>query len=284
MRRATLDPASPVALSGWLRGVVDRRLPAQVWVRGQAAAALGERVAIVGARAAARGSLDYARVLAEKLAAGGRVIVSGGALGVDGAAHEGALAAGGRTLVVLGTGVDVAYPERHAPLFARVVDAGALLSPFPPGTTPKRGHFPKRNPIIAALADAVVIVEAGVRSGSLGTAAAARRLHRPLWARPGSAGCDALLARGEARPAPDAAALADALLGRATLAPTLDEYQAALHTALLTTTHAEALAQRLGRPLADVLADLCELELLRRAIRLEDGRYLALPGAGDLKE
>ena len=90
--------------------------------------------------------------------------MSGGAIGVDGAAHRGALAGGGRTTVVLGSGIDVLYPARHAPLFAAVVAAGgALVSMFPLGMQPTRATFPRRNSLIAALADSVIVVDADVR-------------------------------------------------------------------------------------------------------------------------
>ena len=112
--------------------------------------------------------MDRAHALARHLAGRGIHVVSGGALGIDGAAHRGALAGGGTTTVVLGNGCDIAYPDRHAALFARVLrDGGALVSRHPDGTTPRRGMFLARNPLIAALADLCVVVEADARSGSL---------------------------------------------------------------------------------------------------------------------
>jgi len=283
--RTVLHP--PVPLSTWLRRSPEPivGLPREVWVRGQHVADEGPRVSIVGARAATRGALDFSRQLAERLATWRQVIVSGGALGVDAAAHEGALAAGGVTLAVLGTGIDIAYPVRHTYLFERICASGALISPLPPGTGALAWHFPFRNPIIAALGDAVVIVEAGARSGSLGTAAAATRLGRPLWARPGSPGCDELIATGAARPALSVEQLAGELLGHGGAPPAIPSELAALHAALGTAPVApEALVAHAAQPLPEVLAGLCELELLGRAIRLEDGRYLALPGSADLKE
>jgi DNA processing protein len=123
--------------------------------------------------------------------------VSGGALGIDGAAHRGALAGGGATCVVLGSGIDVSYPRRHAPMFEQIVGGGgALVSLLPPGTAPRPHTFPQRNPLIAALADLVIVVEADVRSGSLSTAAAATALGRVVCAWPGSRGCMRLLASG----------------------------------------------------------------------------------------
>ncbi len=164
-------------------------------------AALGDEpaVAIVGARAATVVGMERAHRIARHLAGRGIHVVSGGALGIDGAAHRGALAAGGRTTVVLGSGVDVAYPRRHAPLFREVLARGGrLVGLWPDGMQPRRGTFRQRNPLIAALADAVIVVEADVASGSLSTARAARDLGRVVAAWPGSRGCERLLATGAA--------------------------------------------------------------------------------------
>ncbi len=184
-------------------GALPPRLDALGWshplhVRGVAPG--GEpAIAIVGARAATREGMERAGHVARHLASRGVHVISGGALGIDGAAHRGALAAGGRTTVVLGCGVDVAYPARHASLFAEVVArGGALVSLLPDDMPPRPATFPQRNPLIAALADAVIVIEADVRSGSLSTAAAAKRLGRIVAAWPGSRGCDRLLARGAA--------------------------------------------------------------------------------------
>lgn len=159
----------------------------------------GPAVAIVGARAASGVGMERAHRIARHLASRGIHVVSGGALGIDGAAHRGALAAGGRTTVVLGGGVDVAYPRRHAALFRAVLErGGGLVGLWPDGTEPRPGTFPQRNPLIAALADAVIVVEADVASGSLSTAKAARALGRVVAAWPGSRGCERLLAAGAA--------------------------------------------------------------------------------------
>jgi DNA processing protein len=169
-----------------------------VYLRG---AALADRpaVAIVGARAASRMAMDRAHALGRHLAARGVQIVSGGALGVDGAAHRGALAARAATTVVLGSGVDVLYPVRHAPMFREILATGGTLAGLlPDGTHPRPSTFPQRNTLIAALADVVIVVEADVRSGSLSTAAAGRRYGRIVAAVPGSAGCERLLAAGAA--------------------------------------------------------------------------------------
>ncbi len=159
----------------------------------------GPAVAIVGSRAASRQGMDRAHAIAKHVAARHVQVISGGALGIDGAAHRGALAGGGVTTVVLGSGVDVAYPRRHAGLFDQIVaGGGALVSMLPDGTPPRPHTFPQRNPLIAALADVVVVVEADVRSGSLSTARAARGFGKVLCAWPGSRGCEALLATGAA--------------------------------------------------------------------------------------
>jgi DNA processing protein len=159
----------------------------------------GPAVAIVGARAATTISMNRAHAIARHLAERGVHVVSGGALGIDGAAHRGALAGGGTTTVVLGSGVDVLYPERHAPVFEQALaNGGALVSLLPDGTQPRRGTFLARNPLIAALADSVIVVEADVRSGSLSTAHAAKKLGRVVAAWPGSRGCDRLLGQGAA--------------------------------------------------------------------------------------
>lgn len=178
------------------------RLEALGWkhtlrVRGELSTA--PAVAIVGARAASRVSMDRAHAIARHASLAGVHVVSGGALGVDGAAHRGALEGGGTTTVVLGTGVDVLYPARHAALFEQVAAGrGALVSLLADGTAPRRGTFVARNPLIAALADAVIVVEADVRSGSMSTARAATKLGRLVGVCPGSRGCDRLLLAGAA--------------------------------------------------------------------------------------
>jgi DNA processing protein len=184
-----------------------------IYVRG-AIDASAPSVAVVGARAASAIGMARAHALGRHLAGAGVHVVSGGALGIDGAAHRGALAGGGRTTVVLGCGVDIAYPRRHAGLFADIVaTGGALVSAMAPGELPRRGSFPARNPIIAALAEIVVVVEAAARSGSSITARAAQAQGAIVAAYPGSPGCDALLAAGAAL-VEQPADVIDALAGR----------------------------------------------------------------------
>ncbi|MBA3456421.1 MAG: DNA-protecting protein DprA [Deltaproteobacteria bacterium] len=182
-------------------GGFPRRLEALGWK--QTVRARGElggdepAVAIVGARAATAIGMSRAHAIAKHLASRGVRIVSGGALGIDGAAHRGALTGGGPTTVVLGSGLDVPYPVRHRPLFAEILArGGALVSLVADDAQPRPGMFVGRNPLIAALADAVLVIEADVHSGSLSTARAARTQGRVLAAWPGSRGCDRLLATG----------------------------------------------------------------------------------------
>ena len=143
------------------------------------------QVAIVGTRAATPYARDVAHELARALALAGVAVTSGMARGVDGAAHQGALDAGGHTVAVLGTGVDIAYPRSHAALHRRIAGSGLLVSELPPGDRADAGSFPRRNRIIAALATVTVVVQAGHRSGALITAAHALELGRSVAAVPG---------------------------------------------------------------------------------------------------
>src|SRR5438445_1019907 len=142
-------------------------------------------VAIVGSRRATPYGIAAAERLASDLAARGVTIVSGLARGIDTAAHQSALAAGGRTLAVLGCGVDVVYPPENGPLVRAIESRGAILSQFPPGMPALAGHFPARNRTLAGLALGVVVVEAAERSGALITAGFAGDLGRETFAVPG---------------------------------------------------------------------------------------------------
>lgn len=161
--------------------------PLALWARGPARLdEVAERsVAVVGARAAS----DYGSHVAADLAHGvvglGCAVVSGAAFGIDGAAHRGALAAGGVTVAVLACGPDRAYPTAHTRLIDRIAEHGLVLSEYPPGTGPARHRFLVRNRIIAGLAAGTVVVEAGWRSGSRRTASDAAMLGRPVMAVPG---------------------------------------------------------------------------------------------------
>jgi len=175
------DSAYPAALSA----IVDP--PPALWVRGNIAALSGPAVAIVGSRAGSPYGLTVAERLAADLAARGIVIVSGLARGVDSAAHRGALAAPGVTIGVLGSGVDVVYPAEHRSLAGDIeANRGAIVSELVPGTPPQPQFFPLRNRIISGLSRAVLIVEAGEKSGSLITARCTLDQGRDVLAVPGN--------------------------------------------------------------------------------------------------
>jgi DNA processing protein len=186
-RRATEAGVTIVPLPdlpAGLRALVDP--PPVLYVAGDLLPRDGVAIAMVGSRAATRYGLHVAAILARDLAGRGATIVSGLATGIDAAAHEGALAAGGRTLAVLGCGVDVVYPAGSEPRRLAIRDHGALLSEHPMGTQPRGGFFPRRNRIIAALAVGTVVVEAQERSGALITARLAGELGREVFAVPGN--------------------------------------------------------------------------------------------------
>lgn len=173
------DPAYPPVLAE----IADP--PPLLWVRGDAASLSARAVAIVGSRAATPYGLDVARQLAGDLAASGLVVVSGLARGIDSAAHRGALDAGGRTLAVLGSGLDRVYPPEHEGLAHAIAQRGAVVTELPPGAAPRAHHFPLRNRLISGLSAAVVVVEASEKSGSLITAACALDQGRDVMAVPG---------------------------------------------------------------------------------------------------
>lgn len=160
--------------------------PAALFIVGDSGLLLYPQVAIVGARSASGAGLAHARVFARVLAQAGFVVTSGMADGVDGAAHAAALDIGMPTLAVLGTGADRVYPRKHHALARRIAAQGALISEFPPGTAARPDHFPRRNRIISGLSLGTLVVEAGVRSGSLITARLAAEQGREVFAIPGS--------------------------------------------------------------------------------------------------
>lgn len=162
--------------------------PQLLYVRGEIEPE-ARRVALVGSREADEAGLEIARDFGDALARAGVTVVSGGARGIDTAAHEGALWGQGSTVAVLGCGIDVAYPAENAGLFDRMArGAGAVISELAPGTQPLQRNFPRRNRTIAGLCDAVVVVRAALRSGALITADHAAQQGRPLFAVPGEVG------------------------------------------------------------------------------------------------
>jgi len=176
--------------------------PAVLYVRGNPACLLEPQLAMVGSRNPTAGGRATAREFAASFARLGLAITSGLALGIDAACHEGALAAGGVTVAVLGCGLDVVYPRENTALADRVAASGALVSEFPPGTPALREHFPQRNRIIAGLAHGTLVVEAAQKSGSLITARLAGVAGRDVFALPGSIhnplarGCHELIRQG----------------------------------------------------------------------------------------
>ncbi len=161
-------------------------MPGRLWLRGTLPAADAPCVAVVGSRRATPGGLLTAHSIAAELAAAGVTVVSGMARGVDGAAHRGALDGHGRTIAVLGCGIDLCYPAEHAQLRERIEQSGCVLSEYGGSEPPVGWRFPQRNRIIAALAEAVVVVEATAKSGALSTARWAADLGREILAVPGS--------------------------------------------------------------------------------------------------
>ncbi|TWP45167.1 DNA-protecting protein DprA [Lentzea tibetensis] len=193
--------------------------PLALWVRGDHRLTdLAERaVAVVGSRDSSGYGQHVATELAHGLAAAGVVVVSGAAYGIDGAAHRGALSAGGTTVAVLACGVDVAYPAGHQGLLAKIAQAGVVVSEYPPGVQPARHRFLTRNRLIAAFGAGTVVVEAARRSGAKNTAATTLALGRVLMAVPGpvtslsSTGCNELLRSGDAVPVSNVAEVVESI-------------------------------------------------------------------------
>jgi len=176
--------------------------PSQLYCVGQLDIRHGPKIAMVGSRAASWHGLQFAEQLAGQLAALGFVVVSGLARGIDAASHRGALAVGGQTIAVLGQGCDVVYPKQNQMLYQEIVQDGLLVSEYPDGTGPKPYHFPARNRIITGLCDALIVVEARTRSGSLISAKSALAQGREVFAVPGpvvagaASGCHELIRDG----------------------------------------------------------------------------------------
>lgn len=167
-----------------LRNIYDP--PPVIYERGQLLEQDEVAVAVVGSRKATPGGIHRAEKLAKELAARGVTIVSGMARGIDSAAHRGALAAGGRTIAVLGCGVDTVYPPENRELAYKIISNGAVISEFPPGEPPRPLNFPARNRIISGLSKGVVVVEAGEKSGALITVDFALEQGREVFAVPGN--------------------------------------------------------------------------------------------------
>lgn len=260
--------------------------PPLLYVRGDASVLPEAQLAVVGSRRASAAALRVAELLSGQLARAGLHICSGMAIGIDGAAHRGALAANGKSVAVIATGIDRVYPYRHRALAAQLEQSGCLVTEFPPGTPPLRQNFPQRNRLISGMSLGVLVIEAALPSGSLITAGTALEQGREVFALPwsmlheGGRGCLQLIRDGakmvlavedildelaplytlqqdqsDAAPgcvvAPDASWLL-ALVGFE--AVTLDE-----------------LVHRSGRPVAQVLGELSFLELGGQVARMAGG-------------
>jgi DNA processing protein len=257
----------------------------------------GPRVAIVGSRRPSPYGEAVAEQLAADLAHAGVVVVSGLALGIDAAAHRGALAGGGVTVAVMGTGVDIVYPAAHSKLADEIVaGGGALVSQFPDGTAPRRHNFPARNWTMAALSDAVVVVEAAEGSGALITADAALELHKEVLAVPGSVFSP--LSVGTHQLIRDGALLVqnarDVLAALGAVQEVLDDPLAppkslgvvapsgrdgiVAHLSDVLPLSASEVARKLQLPVAEVLLRLTALELDGAVRRHHDGYIRALRG------
>lgn len=258
-----------------------RHRPLCLWARGAVQARSAPAVAIVGARAATSYGEHVAMEIAADLAGSGIRIVSGAAYGIDGAAHRAALSAGGATDALLAGGVDRAYPSGHSDLLSRITRTGAVMSEVMCGSAPTKWRFLSRNRLIAALADATVVVEAGWRSGSLNTAAHAASLGRSLGAVPGpvtspaSAGCHRLLREFDAHCITGAADVRELLGLDDDLLPGADDWvdqATALRDALSTRSwrRVDDVARRCGQSVADVERGL--------GLMLLDGRAQHGPG------
>lgn len=177
-------------------------MPLGLFVRGRLPEDTRPSAAVIGARGCSYYGREEARYLAGELARAGVQVVSGLALGIDGAGHAGALEAGGDTYGVLGCGIDICYPREHTGMFERMTRQGGVITEFVPGTAPYPGNFPMRNRIISALSDLVIVVEARKRSGSLITVGLALEQGKEVLAVPGrvtdplSAGCNELIQSG----------------------------------------------------------------------------------------
>ena len=261
--------------------------PSLLWIEGDAALLAWPAIAIVGSRSATPQGLENARAFAAHLGGRGFAIVSGLALGIDGAAHAGAMDAGAATVAVIGCGVDVVYPLRHRALAARIAAEGAIVSELPLGTPALAAHFPQRNRIIAGLARGTLVVEAAVQSGSLITARLAAEANREVFAIPGSIhspqsrGCHALIKQG-AKLVDRADDILEELQLPATATTAMptaaDEGPSARADPLLAAlghdpVGIDALVARTGESAGVLAARLLELELAGRVARLPGERF-----------
>ncbi|HET8850324.1 MAG TPA: DNA-processing protein DprA [Marinobacter sp.] len=273
--------------------------PLLLYALGDTSRLLKDQIGIVGSRNASPAGLDHARKFAAELSRRGLLTTSGLALGIDGAAHAGALDAGFATIAVVGCGLDRLYPTQHRKLAARIVDNGVIVSEYPPGTQARAAHFPQRNRIISGLSRGVLVVEASLRSGSLITARLALEQGREVFAIPGSVhspvarGCHQLIKQGARLVETvedvleelgtwwtlqaDTETSAPESLGDAALADSLNDLPAreiAVFRALgYDPQSTDALSQATGLPADQLMQSLLELEL-QGLIHAAPGGYL----------
>lgn len=255
--------------------------PVVLFTNGRRTPEQTRQIAIVGTRRASGYGLEAATWIGETLAAAGCTIISGLALGIDAAAHQSALSVSGQTVAVLACGIDLCYPPSHQALWLKIQQEGILISEYPPGTPVAKYRFPERNRLIAALAEAVVVVQAGDRSGALVTAEIALDLGRDIYVVPGP--ITSVHFRGAHRLIQDGASiLLDPLqllqdgVGNPTCAvATVDvpERWRNLYDALDDDVSATELAHFLRTPPAHVYAGLLELELAGLVERQPGGMY-----------
>jgi DNA processing protein len=287
-RRAVEWSSSAVTLADddyppLLREIIDP--PLALFFRGDVSLAKKPCVAVVGSRRAAPYALSAASHLARQLASSGVAVVSGLARGIDGASHQAALDAGGATIAVLGTGIDIVYPRAHRKLFRAIAENGLVVTEFPPGTPPLAPHFPIRNRVISGLSLGTVIVEATGRSGSLITARTAAEQGREVFAVPGSIfasgseGTHRLIQYG-AKLVHDVNDILEELPGGLRAAPAGEEEPGSPLREVLAAfareeaTHVDAAAQRLGRAVESLSEPLLQLELEGWLRALPGGRYV----------
>ena len=261
--------------------------PAGLFIRGREVPELQPRVAIVGARHCSPGGQEIATVFGAALARAGVCVVSGGARGIDSAAHRGALDAGGASISVMGCGIDVAYPRQNRRLLERMADSGALVSEYPPGVPAEPFRFPARNRIVAALSRAVVVVEGAAGSGSMITADHALDIGREVYAVPGTITNPlsfvphalirdgATLTRGPDDLLADLGLAVEDAAGSVSavgLAPDLSEAQRRVWDSLAAPSHPDSLLSATGLSLPEIVSALVALEL-RGLVRQVGGRY-----------
>jgi DNA processing protein len=285
---------STIALSDFdyparLREIIDP--PLAMHFRGDRSLQDSPSVAVVGSRRASPYGINAARRLSRQLAESGLTIVSGLALGIDAAAHEAALDCGGRTIAVLGTGIDLNYPRSNSTLRRRIENEGLVLSEFGPGTPPLPENFPVRNRVISGLSLGTLIVEATGRSGSLITARMAAEQGREVFAVPGSIffagteGTHRLIQYG-AKLVHDVADILDELPGGFTAKAAVPRKPPPELVAVLgvlsreEACHIDSIAQRLSRAPGAVAESLLQLELGGWVQALPGGRYLRTPDSG----